>query len=85
MEGNGIITSLSQKQNWVVNDFFFGIAQKISWLESLFFFSFLYVVLVLEMICYYLMSAQQAWKHLIANGFGVKYLLLSDMDLLSRG
>lgn len=36
------------------------------------------------MICYYLMSAQQAWKHLIANGLEVKYLLLTDMDLLSR-
>lgn len=82
MEGNGIITSLSQKQNWVVNDFFFGIAQKISWLESP--FLFLYIVLVLEMICYYLMSAQQAWKHLIANGLEVKYLLFPDMDLLSH-
>lgn len=82
MKGNGIITSLSQKQNWVVNDFFFSVAQKISWLESL--SLFLYIILVLEMICYYLMSAQQAWKHLIANGFKVKYLLLTDMDLLSH-
>lgn len=82
MKGNGIITSLSQKQNWVVNDFFFCGAQKISWLESL--FLFLYIVLVLEMICYYLMSAQQAWKHLIANGLEVKYLLFTDMDLLSH-
>lgn len=47
-------------------------------------FLFLYIVLVLEMICYYLMSAQQAWKHLIANGLEVKYLLLTDMDLLSH-
>lgn len=36
------------------------------------------------MICYYLMSAQQAWKHLIVNGLEVKYLLLTDMDLLSH-
>lgn len=82
MKGNGIITSLSQKQNWVVNDFFFSVAQKISWSESL--FLFLYIILVLEMICYYLMPAQQAWKHLIAKGFKVKYLLLTDMDLLSH-
>lgn len=46
-------------------------------------FLFLYIVFVLEMICYYLMSAQQAWKHLIANDLEVKYLLLTDMDLLS--
>lgn len=47
-------------------------------------FLFLYIVLVLEMICYYLMSAQQAWKHLIANVLEVKYLLFTDMDLLSH-
>lgn len=46
-------------------------------------FLFLYIIFILEMICYYLMSAQQAWKHLIANGLEVKYLLLTDMDLLS--
>lgn len=83
MEGNGIITSLSQKQNWVVNDFFFGIAQK-DFLVRKPPFLFLYIILVLEMICYYLMSAQQAWKHLIANGLEVKYLLFSDTDLLSH-
>lgn len=59
MEGNGIITSLSQKQNSVVNDFFFGIAQK-DFLVRKPPFLFLYIILVLEMICYYLMSAQQA-------------------------
>lgn len=36
------------------------------------------------MICYYLMSAQQAWEHLIANGLEVKCLLLTDMDRLSH-
>jgi len=52
MKGNGIITSLSQKQNYMVNDyffschlpfflfFFFAVAQRVSWLESFFFYFF---------------------------------------------
>lgn len=50
MKGNGIITSLSQKQNCMVNDnffsssslfppptfFFFSVTEKTSWLESFF-------------------------------------------------
>lgn len=82
MKGNDIITSLSQKQNWVVNDYFFFCCTKDFLVRKS--FLFLYIVFVLEMICYYLMSAQQAWKHLIANGLEVKYLLLTDMDLLSH-
>lgn len=94
MKGNGIITSLSQKQNCMVNDYFYPLPpfffffffavtpQKVSWLES--FFLFLWIILALEMICYYLMSAQQAWEHLIANGLEVKCLLLTDMDRLSH-
>lgn len=49
MKGNGIITSLSQKQNCMVNDYFFSptpfffilfaVAQRISCLESFFFIS----------------------------------------------
>lgn len=81
MKGNGIITSLSQKQNWVVNDFFLCCTKDFLVRKP---FLFLYIILVLEMICYYLMSAQQAWKHLIASGLEVKYLLLTDMDLLSH-
>lgn len=82
MKGNGIITSLSQKQNWVVNDFFFQSCTKDVSVRKT--FLFLYIIFVLEMICYYLMSAQQAWKHLIANVLEVKYLLFTDMDLLSH-
>lgn len=77
MKGNGIITSLSQKQNWVVNDFFQCSTKDFLVRKT---FLFLYIILVLEMICYYLMSAQQAWKHLIANVLEVKYLLFTDMD-----
>lgn len=91
MKGNGIITSLSQKQNCMVNDYFFspppppfffccctkGFLVRILFL-------FLWIILALEMICYYLMSAQQAWEHLIANGLEVKCLLLTDMDRLSH-
>lgn len=81
MKGNGIITSLSQKQNWVVNDFFQRCIKDFLVRKT---FLFLYIIFVLEMICDCLMSAQQAWKHLIANALEVKYLLFTDMDLLSH-
>lgn len=81
MKGNGIITSLSQKQYWVVNDFFQHCTKDFLVRKT---FLFLYINFVLEMICYYLMSAQQAWKHLIANVLEVKYLLFTDMDPLSH-
>lgn len=93
MKGNGIITSLSQKQNCMVNDYFFlpnplffhlFCCRTKDFLLRILFSKFLWMILALEMICYYLMSAQQAWEHLIANGLEVKCLLLTDMDRLSH-